>query len=502
MLLAFINRILKFVEAGLLANGRIPAESVTMGMISKFMDSLTILSGTIAKYDIAMNENTFFYLVGRTVSSVAIAFEGEPLHGLQIMGVLETRCLDFDNVIILSMNERVFPRKHYSRSFIPANLRRGFGMATVEFQDCMYAYYFYRLISRAKRVTLLYDARRQSIGSGEYSRYIEQLRILYPKAPVSHKVLDFSINAPGDLKIEVEKNDRIMERINRYFTPGSGYYLSASAINKYINCPLSFYFEKVEDFKIADDVKEFMDASTLGTIVHDVMKDLYSNRRIITKAVIDSLRPQVGPLVKKYINEHYTHNENGDEETGETEIVGQAINYFVNSILTYDSNLGKFRFIMGEQEQKVHWNGMNIRQYIDRVDAIIDENGNEHIRIVDYKTGADPTSASSVAHFITDIGGKRCKAMLQLMLYCNVYAHDKGLDDTPIQPVIYKVQKMSDSGFKVDKKDITNYYDINKEFLDVLYAIKDELLSKDTKFKQTGSPSHCSYCKYAAFCHR
>ena len=502
MLLAFINRILKFVEAGLLANGRIPAESVTMGMISKFMDSLTILSGTIAKYDIAMNENTFFYLVGRTVSSVAIAFEGEPLHGLQIMGVLETRCLDFDNVIILSMNERVFPRKHYSRSFIPANLRRGFGMATVEFQDCMYAYYFYRLISRAKRVTLLYDARRQSIGSGEYSRYIEQLRILYPKAPVSHKVLDFSINAPGDLKIEVEKNDRIMERINRYFTPGSGYYLSASAINKYINCPLSFYFEKVEDFKIADDVKEFMDASTLGTIVHDVMKDLYSNRRIITKAVIDSLRPQVGPLVKKYINEHYTHNENGDEETGETEIVGQAINYFVNSILTYDSNLGKFRFIMGEQEQKVHWNGMNIRQYIDRVDAIIDENGNEHIRIVDYKTGADPTSASSVAHFITDIGGKRCKAMLQLMLYCNVYAHDKGLDDTPIQPVIYKVQKMSDSGFKVDKKDITNYYDINKEFLDVLNAIKDELLSKDTKFKQTGSPSHCSYCKYAAFCHR
>ena len=217
MLLAFINRILKFVEAGLLANGRIPAESVTMGMISKFMDSLTILSGTIAKYDIAMNENTFFYLVGRTVSSVAIAFEGEPLHGLQIMGVLETRCLDFDNVIILSMNERVFPRKHYSRSFIPANLRRGFGMATVEFQDCMYAYYFYRLISRAKRVTLLYDARRQSIGSGEYSRYIEQLRILYPKAPVSHKVLDFSINAPGDLKIEVEKNDRIMERITRYF---------------------------------------------------------------------------------------------------------------------------------------------------------------------------------------------------------------------------------------------------------------------------------------------
>ena len=245
-----------------------------------------------------------------------------------------------------------------------------------------------------------------------------------------------------------------------------------------------------------------MDAITLGTIVHDVMKDLYSNRRIITKAVIDSLRPQVGPLVKKYINEHYTHNENGDEETGETEIVGQAINYFVNSILTYDSNLGKFRFIMGEQEQKVHWNGMNIRQYIDRVDAIIDENGNEHIRIVDYKTGADPTSASSVAHFITDIGGKRCKAMLQLMLYCNVYAHDKGLDDTPIQPVIYKVQKMSDSGFKVDKKDITNYYDINKEFLDVLNAIKDELLSKDTKFKQTGSPSHCSYCKYAAFCHR
>lgn len=502
MLLTFITRILRFVETGLIAGGKIPAESVTMGMISKFMDSLTILSGTIGKYDIEMNENTFFYLVGRMVSSVAIAFEGEPLHGLQIMGVLETRCLDFDNVIILSMNERVFPRKHYSRSFIPANLRRGFGMATVEFQDCMYAYYFYRLISRAKRVTLLYDARRQSIGSGEYSRYIEQIHILYPKAPVNHKVLDFSINAPGDLVIEVQKTDRIMERINRYFTPESGFYLSASAINQYINCPLSFYFEKVEDFKIADDVKEFMDASTLGTIVHDVMKDLYQGHDIITEAVINRLKPSVGNLVKKYINKHYTHNETDDEETGETEIVGQAINFFVTSILDYDSNLGKFSFIMGEQEQKAHWNGMNIRQYIDRVDAIIHEDGTQHIRIVDYKTGSDSTTASSVSHFFNEIGGKRCKAMLQLMLYCNVYASIEQPGKTPITPVIYKVQKMSDSGFKVNKEDITDYNTINKEFLDLLDKVKEELRSSETPFRQTDNLHHCSYCKYAAFCHR
>ena len=500
MLVAFLNRILRFVEAGLIAGSQIASESVSMGMIAKFIDRLTELSGTIAKYDIAMNENTFFYLVGRMIASVSVAFEGEPLHGLQIMGVLETRCLDFDNIIILSMNERVFPRKHYSRSFIPANLRRGFGMATVEFQDCMYAYYFYRLISRAKNVYLLYDARQQAIGSGEYSRYIGQLRTLYPQATVNHKVLDFSITAPGDLEISVTKNERIMRLLNRYRDPEKKYCLSASSINQYINCPLAFYFEKVEDLRIADDVKEFMDASTLGTIVHDVMHELYNGRGVITQASIESLRKLVPGYVNHFIKKHYTHGD--DEPTGETEIISNAINFFVNSILNYDKSLGSFEFVQGEEEQTVQWNGVNIRQFIDRVDRLIKPDGTELLRIVDYKTGKDATSASGVNNMFVDCSGKRCKAMLQIMLYCNVFAHDKGLGNTPIQPVIYTVQHMKDSGFSVGKETITDYNTINDKFIKLLNATLNDMFSADEPFKQTKNTKYCEWCKFAPFCHR
>lgn len=502
MLVEFLNRIVRIVERGLIAGNAMAPESVAMGMISQFMDRLSQLSGTILKYDIEMNENTFFYLVGRMVASIAVAFEGEPLHGLQIMGVLETRCLDFDNVIILSMNERVFPRKHYSRSFIPANLRRGFGMATVEFQDCMYAYYFYRLISRAKSVHLLYDARRQAIGSGEYSRYIGQLRTIYRDAKVDHRVLDFTISAPGELKVDVEKNERIMQRILRYTIPGSGYYLSASSINQYINCPLSFYFEKVEDLKIADDVNEFMDASTIGTIVHDVLKDLYNRPGIITPNTIAGLRRLIPGTVKHYIGKHYT---NGSEETtGETEIISRAIEYFVKSVLSFDSQQGDFRFVMGETEQTTHWNGVNIRQYIDRVDKIIASDGSERLRIIDYKTGSDRTSASSVADMFEDKSNKRCKAMLQLMLYCNVFAHDRQLGDTPIQPIIYKVTKMAESGFSIDKQTVENYLapGVNDVFISRFKAIIEELCNPSVPFRQTTNTYHCSHCKFTPFCHR
>ena len=501
MLVEFLNRIVRIVEMGLIAGNAVAAESVAMGMISQFMDRLSQLSGTILKYDIEMNENTFFYLVGRMVASISVAFEGEPLLGLQIMGVLETRCLDFDNVIILSMNERVFPRKHYSRSFIPANLRRGFGMATVEFQDCMYAYYFYRLIARAKTVHLLYDARRQAIGSGEYSRYIGQLLTIYRDAPVVHRVLDFSISAPGEMIVEVMKNERIMQRILRYTTPDSGFYLSASHINHYINCPLQFYFEKVEDLKVADDVTEFMDSSTVGTIVHDVLNELYATHGpVITPATISSLAPLVNGEVLRVMRKKYIHA--GDELNGETQILASALNYLVSSVLAYDKAHGEFRFVMGEQEQITHWNGVNIRQYIDRVDMVTTPGGSERLRIIDYKTGSDRVDASSVSDMFVERSGHRFKAMLQVMLYCNVYAHDKRLGNTPIQPIIYKILKMNDSGFTVNKQVIENYLSINDEFLSMFNDVIAELLNPDIPFRQTANTRHCAYCKFTAFCHR
>ena len=191
-------------------------------------------------------------------NSTKVAFEGEPLGGLQVMGILETRCLDFKNLVIMSMNERVFPRKHFTKSFIPQRLRRAFGMSTIEHQESMYAYYFYRMISRAENVFLLYDSRTQSLGSGEKSRFISQLDTLFNHyCRVNTVFPKLEITAPNKNPIVVRKDERIMQLINAFATqaplndaPANQEskikYLSAHSINTYIDCPLRFYLRYVE----------------------------------------------------------------------------------------------------------------------------------------------------------------------------------------------------------------------------------------------------------------
>ena len=172
---------------------------------------------------------------------ITIPFRGKPWAGLQVMGVLETRGLDFDNLIILSMNEGVFPLKKAANSFIPFNLRKGFGLSTTEHQDSIFAYHFYRMIARAKRVFLIYDTRDGGLQTGEVSRFIHQLKYHY-QIPLKEKNLSYDISISEPLSIRIEKIPSVMERLAA-FTNGGKRALSASAINTYLNCPLQFYFQ-------------------------------------------------------------------------------------------------------------------------------------------------------------------------------------------------------------------------------------------------------------------
>lgn len=169
------------------------------------------LRDVIAEQDIEMTVETFFRLLGKMAASISIPFQGEPLSGLQIMGVLETRALDFDNLIILSMNEGVFPVKKIAATFIPYNLRKGFGMATTEHQDSIYAYYFYRMISRAKRVFLLYDSRTDGLKSGEVSRYIYQLKYHY-RIPIQEIQINCDIATFSPITISIDKRKYGIEK--------------------------------------------------------------------------------------------------------------------------------------------------------------------------------------------------------------------------------------------------------------------------------------------------
>ena len=173
------------------------------------------LRDVIAEQDIEMTVETFFRLLGKMAASISIPFQGEPLSGLQIMGVLETRALDFENVIILSMNEGVFPVKKVASSLIPYNLRKGFDLSTTEHQDSIYAYYFYRLIHRAKRVFLLYDTRTEDMASGEVSRYVYQMKYHY-RLPIEEKMIGYPIMAKKIRDIVVPKDKYVMSQLLRY----------------------------------------------------------------------------------------------------------------------------------------------------------------------------------------------------------------------------------------------------------------------------------------------
>lgn len=518
-LVIYITDLIEYVTHKLINSDFIQKDSVEAGFIAQYVELLNQLASTILKYNVDMNDNTFFYLIGRMLSSASIAFEGEPMKGLQIMGILETRCLDFDNIILLSMNERVFPRKHYSRSFIPNGIRRAFKMATVEYQDCMYAYYFFRMISRAKHIYMLYDARTQAIGSGEPSRYIEQIKVLYPESGINQQIANFSVTVPKKIEINVIKNQRILNILEKYRDPNSGYYLSASAINQYINCPLSFYLEKVENIRIADEITEFMNASTLGTIVHSVMKQLYEsiainnqNNTISTNDIAQLLKKDkyIASIIARTINKEYFKI--SDDEllaTGETQLIKDAIIYFVKGILTHDQRLGTFNLVLTEEEEKLSWDiqnsqdkhiQINFKQYIDRVDEI-EINGSKTLRIIDYKTGKDKTSARDVNMMFDAKSADRRKAMLQLMIYCNVFSAHKNID-RQIIPAIYKIRNIEESGFKIGKNNITDYRSINTEFLDKIYDVVDSIFDANIPFAQALNSQHCEYCKFSAFCHR
>ncbi len=489
--------------------------SIEISCVYKYIEQFHLLTDIINDYDIELNENTFFFLIDRFISGATVSLQGEPLEGLQIMGVLETRCLDFKNIIIPSMNERIFPRKHFSRSFIPYNIRKGYGLSTIDHQESMYAYYFYRMISRAENVFLLYDARTSGLGSGDPSRYIQQLCKIYKDSKTSISHATFDISSIKELEINVPKTPRVMKLLNLYRTKDSGKYLSASSINSYISCPLKFYLEKVEGVYIEDEVTQFMNYSTFGTIIHEIMHNIYSPLKglLINKAYIDEFlnnkNNALDKVIVKTVNEIY-YNKGAncyDELDGEGYMIQDVIKYYVTEVLKYDSHQ-EFTYLQGEEkgeeEEKDYWDlfGINFKQYIDRVDSVDENNGNPpYIRIIDYKTGNDETSVTDFASAMDNSKEKIKKAIIQIFLYCNFY-NFRRKSHIKIKPLIYTIKNMSQSQIKIHKTIVDDYRDFNEDFVQQMKKKIDEMFDENIPFSQTRNDKTCQYCKYKDFCRK
>lgn len=538
----YLNRLMDFVatlndkfapneEQASPGNDQDSAMPLQSAFLNKYYEVLEQVKLCITDYGVPMCESTVFYLIDRIASIYSIPFEGEPLAGLQLMGVLETRCLDFTNIILLSMNERIFPRRFYKASFIPFKLRKHFDMPTMEHQESMMAYYFYRLISRANKVYMLYDSSSQSLGSGEYSRFITQLKNIY-QCPIHHILLTPNIAPGSSLKIDVKKQGRIADTINAFQNDDLKSHLSASSIKEYIACPLKFYFHQIEELNDDNDETDFIDAATFGSIVHDTLQQLYypdkykkggKPYKVFRNMIVDFKKNDLDKFLVRNINKTYLHRKKDKLDTqltGEMSILYEAFKHFALNVINYDLKLlnsdnDYFEVLECEIPHVTQIDlgdgfRFNFKFKADRIDRI---NGTGPIRIIDYKTGKDETNFTDFGKLYSDSeSASKRRSILQLFLYCNAYANvleENGVDNPGITPIIYKLKRMSESGIIFNSEVVLNYdgtykgTELNESFKASMREKLKELFDLSLPFSQCSEKTKtCNYCKFIEFCRR
>ena len=456
--------------------------------------------------NVEMKIDTYFRLLKRVTDTITIPFHGEPLSGLQIMGVLETRALDFDRLIILSMNEGIFPLRKAANSFIPYNLRRGFGLPTYEHQDSVWAYHFYRLIYRASHVSLLYDTRSNGLQTGEVSRFVHQLHYHYEE-PIRNKLVVYNVSSSKTPALQVAKTKEVMNRLAA-FRRGGERAISASAVNTFLDCPLKFYFSVVEGIREEEEVSETIESNIFGSILHKVMEELYQPfcGKMVTADLLKAIRkdtPMLMGAVARAFAEIFFKTDIVRPLTGQNFLIGEMIRKYVEKVLERDAKLTPFRYIESEKKIKnlfplADKSEIQLKGFIDRIDEVRDA-----VRIIDYKSGSGTTQFTSVEALFDKEDKDRAKAVMQVFMYAWMYGAKA------IQPGIYYMRTLFspsfDSGiyrrtdrFKTEQVlDFDNY---RTDFENSLRNCLDEIFDTETPFRQTPNGKACMYCPFKDIC--
>jgi len=467
--------------------------------------------------EVDMNIDTLVRLTRQLTASITIPFVGEPLDGLQVMGVLETRGLDFDNLIITSFNEGVYPQKSSTNSFIPYNLRRGFDLPTTEHQDAITAYNFYRLIHRAKRIFFLYDSRTEGMQTGEVSRFMYQLYYHYG-VRVQKKTISFDIGFENAQPIQIDKTPAVMDKLLRFTSPEQDSpSLSASSINTYIDCPLQFYLTKVEDVEQADEVVETVEANMFGTLFHAIMENLYKpyKGQLMTESNFDSLisdKLQLDKEITLAFAKNYFKKKNNAivPLEGNNLLIASVLRKYILQVLKIDKKHAPFRYISSEERCNIQYpilndkTKVNLKGFIDRIDE-----KDDRLRILDYKTGSGKLDFKSLDEVFEHNRENRPKFVLQTFLYGIFYK--KEAQGKTITPGIYYMRDVFKDDFDTElhaKPDrntndtVTDFTLYEDEFRSHLTGCLEEIFNPDIPFVQTNNRKICQYCPYIGVCNR
>jgi CRISPR/Cas system-associated exonuclease Cas4 (RecB family) len=462
--------------------------------------------------NIIESAGTFWQILKQSLADTRIAFSGEPVEGLQVMGLLETRNLDFKNIILLSTNEKVLPKAKTFESFIPFDVKRKFGLLVHSDQDAIYAYHFYRLLQRAENVFLIYNTESGGLGGGEKSRFITQLqfelRRFNPGITLDEQIVSLD---PGSATrpwvISIQKSQEVLDRLSQMAETG----ISVSSLNTFITCPLQFYFEKVARLTEAQETEETLEASTMGSVIHGVLEELFKQfeGKVLQYRDVDEMFPKIEALCVMQFSKHYPEGEiNRGKNLLLVNLAKHQISRFLKiekefltklqqenrslTILKTEASLqGSIQILVAG-----HLKNIAIAGKADRIDRL-----RETIRIIDYKTGkVEPRDLllKSIDDLVEEKGYDK---IFQLLTYTWMFRQMQS--ETNVESGIVSLRNLTRGFMRVKSESAPeSEFDLMESYQTQLVKLLEEMFDPQTAFEQTPHRKNCSFCPFTAVCGR
>jgi len=469
-------------------------------------------------YDFIKSDIALFQLFRQITGSTSIPFYGEPLKGIQLMGMLETRTLDFENLIILSCNEDLLPRSKHSNSFIPFDIKRDFGIPTFWHKDAVYAYHFYRLLQRARKVWLLYNTEPDELGGGDMSRFLRQIINELPACNkeiiITEKILSTPAGiAPELRKISVPKIPAVMKLLETRALKG----FSATSLNAYRKCPLSFYLSEIAGIKEPEVPDEIIDAKTLGKAVHLALNNLYKPflGQRITPENISVMKSGADVALELAFQKVFPGpNLNFGKNLLLTGVAKKIVSRYLkseNKFLVELENENQSMKIIElekyvENNLEIDYSGKKIpfklKGIIDRIDLT-----DNCYRIIDYKTG-NVDSKQLVCRTWTELYSEpELDKVFQLLFYSLILFSKKQYRDFPLRAGIISLKKITNGYMQIrlpDGNEQSSEIDIIaiEPFREIINTLITSIFDTGKEFDQTSNPEDCIHCTYFNICGR
>lgn len=482
--------------------------------------SITRLQGVLSNQEFEITHKVFLQLLRKAFVQERVSFSGEPLAGLQLMGFLETRALDFESIVILSFNDDVLPGRNHPVSFITPSLRFAFGLPDYKHHDAVYAYYFYRLLNRAKNIYLVYNSRAEGLSSGEKSRFGLQLEMEQMKGQIETIPVGYNLMLTPTAPVTIEKSQEIIDKLTENLSKRSGRItLSPSGLTTYITCPLRFYFRYVTKIDEEEEVSEEAGALEFGRIIHKTMEELYSNLtgKLVTANDIKLILAKekfIEDTLDNIFNEIFLKDNSAkkDELSGRNLLARNAMIYTIKKMLRFDANRAPFTLISHEQEvyTQVSINNPNIKSV--RLGGSVDriEENNNSIWAIDYKTGKHDTKKGKFQEVDELFDPTKIDAGKEVFqTFCYSLTLKELYPQKAIKPAIWfvKVAK-SVNDFNINRKVKTKSYPVNDfreyhdEFLAGLSNLLSDIFNSNIPFTQTADTDKCKSCPFINICGR